>query len=103
MEKKIKIGFIGTGNMGSALALSIKDFPNSFLLLNNRTKSKAENLHQKIKNSEVLSMKEVIEQSEYIFIGVKPIDLKEVLNEIKSINKKSLIISMVKISRYYIK
>lgn len=60
MEEKIKIGFIGTGNMGSSLALSIKDFPNSTLLLNNRTISKADNLHQKIRNSEVLSMKEVI-------------------------------------------
>lgn len=95
MEKKIKIGFIGTGNMASALALSIKDFPNSFLLLNNRTISKAENLSQKIKNSKVLSLKEVIEKSEYIFIGVNPIDLKEVLKEIKSINQKSIIISMV--------
>ena len=33
MEKKIKIGFIGTGHMGASLALAIKDFPNSFLLL----------------------------------------------------------------------
>lgn len=95
MEKQIKIGFIGTGHMGASLALAIKDFPNSFLLLNNRTKSKADNLHEKIKNSQVLPLKEVIEQSEYLFIGVKPIDLKEVLNEIKNINSKSIIISMV--------
>ena len=95
MEEKIKIGFIGTGNMGSSLALSIKDYPNSFLLLNNKTISKTESLHQKIKNSKVFSLKEVIEQSEYLFIGVKPIDLKEVLNEIKQINKNSIIISMV--------
>ena len=52
-------------------------------------------MHEKIKNSKVLSLKEVIEQSEYLFIGVKPIDLKEVLNEIKNINSKSIIISMV--------
>ena len=60
MEKQIKIGFIGTGHMGASLALAIKDFPNSFLLF----------LHEKIKNSKVLSLKEVIEQSEYLFIGV---------------------------------
>ena len=95
MEEKIKIGFIGTGNMGSSLALSIKDYPNSFLLLNNRTISKAESLHQKIKNSKVLSLKEVVEQSEYLFLGVKPIDLKEVLKEINQINKNSIVISMV--------
>jgi len=95
MEKQIKIGFIGTGHMGASLALAIKDFPNSFLLLNNRTKSKADDLHEKIKNSQVLSLKGVIEQSEYLFIGVKPIDLKEVLNEIKNLNSKSIIISMV--------
>lgn len=95
MEEKIKIGFIGTGNMGSSLALSIKDFPNSTLLLNNRTISKAENLHQKIRNSEVLSMKEVISQSDYLFIGVNPIETKEVLKEIKNINSKTIIVSMV--------
>ena len=47
MEKEIKIGFIGTGNMGTSLALAIKDYPNSILLLNNRTISKAENLQKK--------------------------------------------------------
>ena len=93
--EKIKIGFIGTGNMGSCLALSIKDYAKSFLLLNNRTLSKAEDLHQKINNSEILPIKEVIKESEYIFIGVKPIDFKEVLKEIKEINNKSVIISMV--------
>lgn len=96
MEKeKIKIGFIGTGSMGSSLALSIQNYPNSFLLLNNRTISKAENLHKKIENSKVLSFKEVSEQSEYLFIGVKPIELKDVLKELKIINNKSIIISMV--------
>ena len=95
MEKEIKIGFIGTGNMGTSLALAIKDYPNSIFLLNNRTISKAENLQKKIKNSKVLSFKEVAEQSEFLFIGVKPIDFKEVLKEIKSINSKSTIISMV--------
>lgn len=96
MEKeKIKIGFIGTGSMGSSLALSIQNYPNSVLLLNNRTISKAENLHKKIENSKVLSFKEVSEQSEYLFIGVKPIELKDVLKELKQINNKSIIISMV--------
>ena len=61
MEEKINIGFIGTGSMGSSLALSIKNYPNSFLLLNNRTISKAENLHKNIENSQVLSFKEVTE------------------------------------------
>lgn len=93
--EQIKIGFIGTGHMGASLALAIKDYPNSLLLLNNRTIAKAENLHKKIKNSEVLSFKQVIEKSQFLFIGVKPIDLKEVLKEIKEINNKSIIISMV--------
>ena len=95
MENQIKIGFLGTGNMGSSLALGIKDYPNSILLLNNRTISKAESLHKQIKNSTVNTFKEVIEQSEYLFIGVKPIDLKEVLKQIRDINKNSVIISMV--------
>ena len=95
MEEKVKIGFIGTGHMGGSLALSIKDYPNSFLLLNNRTISKAEKLHKEIKNSEVLPLKELIEKSQFIFVGVKPIDFKEILNEIKKVNDKIVIISMV--------
>ena len=95
MEKKLQIGFIGTGHMGASLALVIKDYPNSLLLLNNRTQSKAENLQKKIENSKVLSFKEVVEQSDVLFIGVKPIDFKEVLNEIKTLNNKVLIITMV--------
>ena len=95
MEQQLKIGFIGTGHMGASLALVIKDYPNSMLLLNNRTASKAEKLKGQIKNSVVLSFKEVAEQSDILFIGVKPIDFKEVLYEIKKINTKVLIITMV--------
>ena len=95
MENEIKIGFLGTGNMGSSLALAIKNYPNSILLLNNRTISKAETLHKQIKNSTVNDFDEVIKKSEYLFIGVKPIDLKDVLQKIKNINKNSVIISMV--------
>lgn len=65
--------------MGSSLVLAIKNYPNSILLLNNRAISKAETLQKEIENSKVNTFKEVVEQSEYLFIGVKTIDLKDVL------------------------
>ena len=65
--------------MGSNLVLGVKNYPNSILLLNNRAISKAETLQKVIENSKVNTFKKVVEQSEYLFIGVKTIDLKDVL------------------------
>jgi len=65
------IGFVGTGNMGGALArAAAKDKENS-LLLANRTASKAQALADEIGGS-VTDNAGVIRDADYIFIGVKP-------------------------------
>ena len=65
------IGFVGTGNMGGALArAAAKDKENS-LLLANRTASKAQALADEIGGS-VTDNAGVIAGADYIFIGVKP-------------------------------
>ena len=67
-----KIGFIGTGNMGSALARAVcKSQGGGAVILANRTRAKAEALAEELScrvwNNQVLA-----EQCEYIFLGVKP-------------------------------
>ena len=88
----MNIGFIGVGHMGSSLALAIKDYQGSYLLLNDAINDKAIELNKKITNSRVASFDEILNECEYIFIGVKPIDADEVF---KKINGEATIISMV--------
>ena len=91
----MKIGFIGVGHMARSIALAITDVKDSTLLLCNRTIQKAIDLQKKISNSEVSSFEEVIQESDIVFLGVKPIDLFPVLDQIKELNTHALFISMV--------
>ena len=91
----MKIGFIGVGHMARSIALAITDVKDSTLLLCNRTIQKAIDLQKKISNSEVSSFEEVIQESDIVFLGVKPIDLFPVLDQIKELKTHALFISMV--------
>lgn len=66
----MKIGFIGTGNMGSALAIAAAKTGAS-LRLCNRTPEKAEALAQKL-GCETATAQEIAASCDYIFLGVKP-------------------------------
>ena len=66
----MKIGFIGTGNMGSALARAAAK-TGAALALNNRTQAKAQALAQEL-GCEVATAREIAETCDYIFLGVKP-------------------------------
>ena len=66
----MKIGFIGTGNMGGALARAAAK-TGSALALNNRTQAKAQALAQEL-GCEVATAREIAETCDYIFLGVKP-------------------------------
>ncbi len=82
MEKKKIIGFIGTGNMGGALARAVyKSAKAGKLLLSNRTREKADKLAQSV-GGEVCSNKHNAAISEYIFIGIEPAGLNELAEEI---------------------
>ena len=65
------IGFVGTGNMGGALARAAAKEKENSLLLANRTASKAQALADEIGGS-VTDNAGVIAAADYIFIGVKP-------------------------------
>ena len=82
------IGFIGTGNMGGALAkAAFRSHEADTILLANRTREKAEKLAAEI-NSTVCDNRTVASQSHYIFLGVKPQMLTDVYNEISEALKQ---------------
>lgn len=76
-------GFIGTGNMASALCEAlVKSVSPKLVLLSNRTAEKAKNLAEKL-GCEAADNKSVATQCKYIFLGVKPQMLEDLANEIK--------------------
>ena len=74
------LGFIGTGNMGSALAEAAAKNPDNRLLLANRGKQKAEALKEKIGGT--VTDNRGAAEADFIFLGVKPQMLQEVTPEL---------------------
>ena len=68
----MKVGFIGTGNMGGALAHAAAQSPApAELLLSNRTPEKAQALAQQL-GASVSDNETIARTCDYIFLGVKP-------------------------------
>ena len=94
----MKIGFIGTGNMGGALASAAARSGEAEVLLANRTKAKAEALAERI--GAVVSSNEIVaREADHIFLGVKPQMIVEVLTGIapalKERRSAPVLVSMV--------
>ena len=82
---KYDFGFIGTGNMGGALASALaKKIPGKEILLANRTRAKAEELAKKL-GADTGENAEVAASCKYIMLGVKPQMMKETLGAISSV------------------
>ena len=80
-----RIGFIGTGNMGSALArAAAKSGKAERLLLSNRSPEKALRLAQEL-GGEALDNRAVAAQADYLFFGVKPQMLSDMLDGIRDV------------------
>lgn len=78
-------GFIGTGNMGGALATAAaKTLPGSEILLANRTAAKTEKLAEKLGCCASDSIT-VADTAKYIFLGVKPQMVEELMDEIRPV------------------
>ena len=76
------IGFIGTGNMGGALARAVRAArPNDVLLLSDSSPEKAAALAQEI-GADVVDNRTVAINSDFIFLGVKPQMLQDMLSSI---------------------
>ncbi len=70
----ITLGFIGTGNMGSALAKAASLTDGNQLLLVNRHPEKAEKLSGEI-GGRVASQEDAAAEADFLFLGVKPVML----------------------------
>ena len=76
-------GFIGTGNMGGALARAArKSLDGKQILLANRTAAKAETLAAEL-DCNAADVKTVAATADYIFLGVKPQMMEELLSGIR--------------------
>ncbi len=79
------IGFIGTGNMGAAVAKAVSASVSGTLLLTNRTPAKAQALAGALPNAAVVSNTEAAQRSDLLFLCVKPHIVPDVLEEIKDV------------------
>lgn len=82
----LKLGFIGCGNMGGALAAAGAKANCMELLLADKAEEKAAALAAKT-GGKVCSNAEAAENADLIFLGVKPQMLAETLGEIKDVLK----------------
>ncbi len=79
----VKYGFIGTGNMGSALAKAVvSSIGAENVILSDKTSIKAEALADELK-CDFADISEVALTAKYIFLGVKPQVLPDLLAAIK--------------------
>lgn len=78
-----QMGFLGVGNMGGALAEAAAQSGAS-MLLTNRTQLKAEVLAERL-GCRAGTNREAAEQCEYLFLGVKPQMLPDLLAELKPV------------------
>ena len=88
----VKIGFIGTGNMGSALIEAIYDSED--IIAYNPSKGKLNELEKKFDIKKAASNVEVVNSAEMVFLAVKPFKVEEVLQEVKNSAKGKLFISI---------
>lgn len=80
-------GFIGCGNMGGALAVAVaKSVGGSEILLSDPDNEKATALAQKI-GADVSNNEEIVKNAKYIFLGVKPQVMAEVLSPLAPLLK----------------
>ncbi len=80
-------GFIGTGNMGGALAHAArKRLPGDQIFLSNRTAEKAERLAKKLA-CQASDNASIAENADFIFLGVKPQMMADLLSDLSPILK----------------
>ncbi len=83
------IGFIGTGNMGSAIARAAAGSGlTETILLSNRTSAKAEALSAQLPGAYISTNEEIARMAQLIFLGVKPQMMQLALGPLEPILRK---------------
>ena len=90
----MKVGFIGLGNMGSAIARTVAKCDDVSLLLSSHNPEKAGKLQAEI-GGQLLDNAQVAAESDVVFLGVKPYQVASTIKEIgEGGNNGSIWISM---------
>ena len=85
-KRPVNVGFIGTGNMGGALAMAVNKVSDVSLLLTDHDRRKATQLALRLgRHAIVMDTAAVIAQSDYLFLGVKPQALPELLETVRPV------------------
>lgn len=92
-----KVGFIGAGNMAAALAKSIVSagLPADHLFFSDISNERTVSLCSALGAHSCLDNVELVENSDVIFLAVKPSVLLEVIHEIKAYAYQKLVVSIV--------
>jgi len=92
---ELKIGIIGTGNMGGAIARGlVSDIDSNNLIIFDLDESKAEVLAENIKIKVSSSINDLIDFSDIIILAVKPNSIASLLNSSKNLIKNKIIVSI---------
>lgn len=81
-EKKVKLGIMGCGEMGTSFSMKLASSHEVFVY--DKNQSKAEQLAKASEAIFVKDVKDLVNSVEVILLAVKPFDLGEVVEEIKS-------------------
>ncbi len=93
-----KIGFIGCGNMGSAMAGGL--IKSGFIkadeiIVSTKTEASSKKVAQDLKVCTTLDSKEVVKEAEVLILAVKPFMYKSIIDEIKDVlTKDKLVITI---------
>ena len=91
----MKIGFIGVGHMAGSILKAISKNTEYEFYINDINYNHADDISKVVSNKIIkCSSIDVIDNSDLIFLGVKPKDLTDILSGIKNHIKDKLIISM---------
>lgn len=84
----MKVGFIGLGNMGSAIALAVAKVAGIEVLLSNHNQGRAASLQEQT-GGRILSNQDLVQEADILFLGVKPHLLPPLLERLGDVIRQS--------------
>ncbi len=91
---KMKIGFIGCGNMGSALAIAVSRAMGTKIYISDQNEAKTQAMHDEW-GFEISTNRAIAKTCDYVFLAVKPNAISKVAEEISSdLSPSATVVSM---------
>lgn len=90
----IKLGFIGMGNMGYAIAKSLSDNNDVSMCFYRRSTEEGKKIEKEINAKYLASNEEVIANSDYVVLAIKPQMFDGVFNSLNGLLKDKVVISL---------